>query len=138
MAVELIMRAFLIALCVVFLQGALSQLLDVQVPALVWIIVAAGIFVPMTVGLYSRSAEAEFGRSPPLNRQQWLRRLATALWSTPLALFPVWLLLLFDPSPILEHWDVLLLLYGLPFAAAAALYFFASRVGSPPPQDHSA
>jgi hypothetical protein len=137
-ALELALRTFLIILTVIFLQGVLLDFFDVQVPLLIWVALAAAISVPMTVGLYNRAAEPGFDPTRKLTRKQALRRWAFALWSTPVLLYPIWLFFLLDPTLILEFWDLFLLFYGLPFAAAAALYFFAGRVGSSPPNNYSA
>lgn len=64
-----------------------------------------------------------------LNRRQKLRRWAVSLWTTPLImLFPLWLGAFVDPSLILEYPSLFVLFFGLPFAAAATLYWLAARV----------
>lgn len=66
-----------------------------------------------------------------LNRKQKLRRAAAALWSTPLImLFPVWYGTLYEPSLILEYPTIFILFFGLPFLAAAILYWIAAKATS--------
>ena len=64
-----------------------------------------------------------------LGRRQKLRRWAVSLWTSPLImLFPMWLGLFDDPYLILEYPSAYVLFFGLPFAAAAILYWIAARV----------
>lgn len=64
-----------------------------------------------------------------LDRRQKLRRVAVSLWTTPLILlFPLWLGALYEPSVILEFPSLFVLFLGIPFAAAAILYWLAARV----------
>jgi hypothetical protein len=131
MAPELAVRTVLIALAVVVLQGVV-EFLDFQIPGLFWIAVAVAIWIPMTIGLYSRAGDVAFAPWPKPTRQQKIRRWAAAFWSTPvILLLPLWLVLPYDPSLLLEAWDFYLLFFGLPFVAAAALYAYAARVDGP-------
>jgi len=64
-----------------------------------------------------------------LDHRQKLRRWAVSLWTTPLVmLFPLWFGALFEPSLILDYPSLFLLFFGLPFAAAAILYWLAGRI----------
>jgi len=128
-APELAVRTVLIALAVLFLQGVLVGFLDFRIPGLVWLAAAAALWVPMAIGLYARAGDAAFVPWPIPTRRQKIRNWAAALWTTPVVLLPLfWLVLPYEPSLLLDHWDVYLLFFGLPFAAAAALYVYAARV----------
>lgn len=69
-----------------------------------------------------------------LSDRQKCRRLAAALWSTPLIMFfPLWLGVFVEPSALIEYWELFLLFFGLPFAAAGLLYFYAGKLDPTPP-----
>lgn len=60
---------------------------------------------------------------------QKLRRAAWALFVTPtLMLFPLTLGPFFAPATVLEYLDVYLLFFGIPYAAALALWLYARKL----------
>ncbi len=130
---ELLVRALLLALAAILIDTGLRGLGLLAVPWGVWLALGAVLWTLMALGLIS--AEHHRGGSisitpwSRLNRQQKLRRMAAACWSTPALLFPLWVLALWEPSLLREDRQFWLLLYGLPFAVAAALYLIAHRDG---------
>lgn len=126
---ELMLRTMLIALTVLFVRGIISESFDSEVPWLALLLAAGAVWIPMTVGLYSRGGETAFRPWRKLDRRQQLRQWAGLLWTTPVGLlFPLWLAPLHEPSLLIEYRDLFALLFGLPFAGAAALYLYAARV----------
>ncbi len=131
MTPELIVRTILILATISVFDLILGAFFSLRVPGLVWLLIMVALWVPMTISLYTRAGRSDFRFFRKLTRHQELRRWATALWTTPLMmLFPLWLGLFEAPSMLLEHWDLYLLFFGLPFAAAAALYYWSAREGA--------
>ena len=60
-----------------------------------------------------------------MTRREWVRNLAWSVLVTPVVLLlPLSWPAISEPSLFLEHWDLYLLFFGLPFTAALALTLY--------------
>ena len=128
---ELVVRALLLAVAALLIDTGLRGFGLLAVPWGVWLALGTVLFVLVTLGLMSAEHHSggsiSIARWSRLSPQQKLRRMASASWSTPVLLFPLWVLAVLEPSLLREYWQFWLLLYGVPSAVATALYLIAHR-----------